>query len=72
MYTGIKEVRKHNEQEFIDDFKRLNSFVVRCEHTGIWLGVSKLKLWEIARSRRIEYVLTDEIYILKRTSMHIL
>lgn len=69
MYSGVKEVRKHNSEEFIKDFRRLNSFLVFPAQTKSFVKINKGELWKSAREGKITYYLTDKIYVAKRTSM---
>lgn len=69
--TGIKEVRKHNTQQFIDDFRHIYSFGVWTKWNGFY-EIKKKDIWKRAQSDEIVYELTDKIYVSKRTTMIIL
>jgi len=69
-YTGVKKVRKHNTAEFIEDFKRLNSFVVFTK-SGFY-EIKKSEIWKAATDGEIFYYLTDKLYVRKRTTMVLL
>lgn len=68
LYTGIKEVRKHNEQQFITDFKRIYTFVVWSDRSGFY-KVLKSDVWSMAKGRKIFYYLDDTLYVQRRNCM---
>lgn len=71
MYTGIKQVRALNGQEFIDDFKKIHSFVVWTKYSSFF-EVKKRDVWRIAKTRKVEYTIDRDLYVVKRKSMIIL
>lgn len=68
MYSGKKEVRKYNSEEFINDFKRIREFVIKSRNRDLYT-VSKAQVWENAKKAEIFYEITDRIYLVKRNVM---
>lgn len=54
--TGIKEVRKNNSQQFIDDFKSIHSFVVMTKYSSFF-EVLKQDVWRAAKTQEIVYTI---------------
>ena len=71
MYTGIKEVRKHNLQKFIDDFKRLRQCMIKSKYGDVY-EVKKRDVWRNAKEGEILYEITDKIFVRTRNVMLIL
>lgn len=71
MYTGIKEVRKHNSQKFIDDFKRMSQCMIKSKYGDVY-EVKKSDVWRNAKEDEILYEITDKIFVRVRDVMLIL
>lgn len=67
-YTGIKEVRKYNPDQFVQDFKKLYSFVVMTKYS-YFFEVKKSDVWKIAKTREVIYEITRDLYVSRRDSM---
>lgn len=61
-YVGMKEVRKINGQQFIDDFLRHSTFLVSPLNTNYYFTASKQEIWERAKLGKIHYVVSTEIF----------
>lgn len=61
-YTEIKKVREINGQQFIDDFKRLHTIVAWCANTGTTFAVQRWEVWEAAKSTKLLYITSTDVY----------
>ncbi len=69
-YSGIKQVREMNGQQFIEDFKSHNTVGVLLP-AGTFFEIRKSDLWSEARTRRVAYVRTDSVFANGRVVMAI-
>lgn len=67
-----KKIKQHNDQKFLDDVKRIRDIMVCPKSSGIWLHVKKSELLREAENKKIEYYITDKIFVQKRYSMVII
>lgn len=71
-YSGIKQVREHNGQNFIDDFRSVNDIVVYPYATQRSFRVLKQDVWDRAKTGKLHYVMTTEVFVNGRMVMQIL
>lgn len=64
----MKKVRENNGQIFIDDFKKVSEVMARTE-TGKYFKILRRDVWESAMEGRVSYMLTRDIYIVRRMVM---
>lgn len=69
--TGVREVKKHNSDQFVKDFNSIRSFVVVTKY-NYFFEVKKHDVWRRAKEGEIAYELTDRFYVRKRISMILL
>jgi len=69
---GIKEIKKYNDQQFLDDLKIATSVMVYASITGTYLSVMKKEVFSEARNSRVRYYMTDKVFTVKRTVMVII
>lgn len=67
MYTGIKQVRAVNGEQFIKDFRKYQQIVIYAQCSKVFMTVRRLEVWELAKREKITYMLSNDIYIVKRT-----
>lgn len=71
-YVGMKEVRKHNGQQFIDDFLRHSTFLVMPQNTDYYFTASKQEIWARALKGKIHYIISTTIFNNGRSCMIII
>ena len=65
----VKEIKKHNPQSFLDDFKRVRDVMVYVECTNSYYQILKKDLLRDAERKTITYYITDSIFVIKRNVM---
>lgn len=72
-YTGVKKVREHNGQQFIDDFRRCRgSIVCYVPATSQFFAVLRMDVWRKALQGKVHYMISQEVYKVKRDTIVIL
>jgi hypothetical protein len=66
---NIKRIKQNNPKEFINDLKSVREVMIKATQTGIFLQVRKIDLVSEAENRKINYYMTDEIFVRKRNVM---
>jgi len=69
---NIKRIKQNNPKEFINDLKSVREVMIKATQTGIFLQVRKIDLVSEAENRKINYYMTDEIFVKKRNVMIII
>lgn len=70
MYNDLALVKQHNDQAFIKDLKRVREVMVLC--SAGFLCVKKSEVWQAAKEKKIQYIITNEVFIQKRDTMVLL
>lgn len=68
---GKKLVRKHNEEKFLKDIARVRDILMRA-YNGSYYHIAKRDVWAVAKTKRIDYYITDEIFVVVRDAMVII
>ncbi len=66
---SIKKLRLHNDQQFLDDLRRVRDVMVIMPQSNAFLHVSKKELMREASESKIVYYISDEIFKVKRNAM---
>ena len=65
----IKEIKKHNGEQFLIDFKKVRAIMTSPATTDEYFYLRKNDVLKNAEKCKISYYLTDEIFLVKRTTM---
>ncbi len=68
-FTGIKEVRNKNGQQFIDDFKKYKTVVVMPQYTKGFYIALRSDVWEYAKDRKLLYLIRNDVFKNQREVM---
>lgn len=66
---SIKKVRKHNEQCFLDDLRRVRDVLVFAPTTLTYFRTTKTEVLKESENSHIEYEIRDDIFHVKRDVM---
>lgn len=69
MATSIKEIKKHNSEQFLKDIKSVREVMVYVGTTGAHFEIKKRDVMKEAQTKNICYYLTDKIFVVKRNVM---
>lgn len=72
MTEETKNILKFNDKTFLRDLKKYRSIVTYSSATGCFLEVNKRQVRKMASTMKVHYYLTDELYVVKRTSLVII
>lgn len=61
-YGETKRVRAVQGDQFIQDFKKINTIVVYADVTGRTFPVQKNDVWDRAKDTKIYYKMTDQVF----------
>lgn len=61
-YIEVKKVRAVNGQQFIDDFKSIHTVMAYASSSKLFLEVPRWRVWEDAKTQKIKYFVTTEIF----------
>lgn len=61
-YGETKKVRAIQGDQFIQDFKKVNTIVVYADTTGRTFPVQKNDVWDRAKDTKIYYKMTDQVF----------
>jgi len=67
--ANLKEIKKHNEPNFLKDVKRATEMMVFASSTREFFTVKKGDVMKLAETQMIEYCMTDSIYKVGRMVM---
>jgi len=62
-----KDILNHNSKEFLIDFKSVHEIMVF--NNGDFFHLKKKEVLEAAKERKINYYITNKIFIVKRNVM---
>jgi len=65
----IKDIRKYNEEKFLQDLKTVTEIMVFANNTGEFFQIKKKDLKKAACENRIKYYITTNIFMVKRRVM---
>ena len=68
----MKEIRKFNNQKFLDDPKSVRDIMTFSSQSYVYLHVSKRELLAEAKIGKIEYYISNSIFVQKRDVMVII
>ena len=68
---GKKLVRKNNDENFLKDIARVRDVLMRA-YNGSYYHIKKRDVWAVAKTKRIDYYITDEIFVSVRDAMVII
>lgn len=71
-YGETKKVRAVQGDQFIQDFKSVSTIVVWAANSGRSFPTIKLDVWERAKTEKIDYFMTDDVYANRRVVMKII
>lgn len=71
-YGETKKVRAIQGDQFIKDFKSVRTIVVWAANTGRSFPALKLDVWERAKTEKIDYFMTDDVFANRRVVMKII
>lgn len=71
-YGETKKVRAIQGNQFILDFKSVYDVVVWAANTGRSFPTRKVDVWERAKTEKIDYFMTDDVYANRRVVMKII
>lgn len=66
---SVKKIKEFNQQEFLDDLKRVRDILVQPDWTQAYFKVAKRDVRKMAETCEIKYYMTDEIFVIKRDVM---
>ena len=66
---SIKQIKKNNSEKFLEDVKLATSIMVFAPSTGVHLEVKKKDIKKEAQTERINYYMTDAIFVVRRQVM---
>lgn len=58
-WVGVKDVRKHNGHNFVDDFRNARRCAVMSDETGRSFEVKKIDVWYVAQRAKIYYRMSE-------------
>lgn len=68
----LKEIKKYNDENFIADLKRVRDVLVYAQNSGTMFKVCKREVMKEAAIGKIDYYISDKIFVRKRDVMVIL
>jgi hypothetical protein len=71
-YGETKKVRAVQGDQFVKDFKKVRTIVVWAANTGRSFPALKLDVWERAKTEKIYYFMTDDVFQNRRVVMKII
>ena len=71
-YGETKKVRAIQGDQFIQDFKSVRTVVVWAANTGRSFPVLKVDVWQRAKTEKIDYYMTDDVFANGRVIMKII
>jgi len=64
-----RKIREHNSEKFIEDIKRVRTLCIYTYETKTFFEIRKNQVLRMAEDTRIEYYITNTIYVNKRNVM---
>lgn len=68
----LKQIKEFNGDQFLKDIKTSRGILILAQTSKIFLSVTKKDVLKNAEENKINYYMTDEIYIRKRMVMVII
>ena len=65
----LKEIKKYNDKNFIADLKKVRDVLVYAQSSGTMFKVSKKEVMKEAAVGKIDYYISDKIFVVKRNAM---
>ena len=65
-------VRKHNPEQFVNDFYGVTTIVTGVPKTFAFVEIKRAQIWHLAKTRTIKYMLRNDLRPSGRTVMLIL
>lgn len=72
IYDEPDKVRKHNGQQFIDDFKRARTILAFTYNTENQFEIKKQDLWNFAKVKKVYYSMKHCPYVVPRVCLTVL
>lgn len=65
----VKEIRKHNDEQFLIDLKRCYTIMVYAPTTKEFFSITKSDLIKRAIKQKISYYVTNKIFVTERLTL---
>ena len=69
---SIKRISEHNDGKFIEDVSKVINILVYAASTNAFFHITKKEILKEAQHQKINYYITDSIFVVKRDVMVII